>query len=293
MSRARTTSPVASASVLPSSRVSVRATSSRRSVSSSAALKRMAPRAGAGVAAHAGKASAAAATAWAASPAVALGNTARTSSACAGFLVSKLAWSLAPTHSPPIRFLQLSMVHPDVAMPGLTWPQRYYVLRPLPPCTDADHGAEDVRVWSGQPLWAASWMASATTSRAAPDGAAGAQSRARRVAWRRSRCVRHGRGQSPGGAGRARERPGPAVPRGRCSTSCGVVSPARAARSVLARAPAPRRFSHTTIAEPTNATTAGDVPRQDPTSRRRSRRRRPATVSCRPNAADAPPPPRR
>ena len=87
-----------------------------RSVSSSAALKRMAPRAGAGVAAQAGNASAAAAAACAASAAVALGNTARTSSARAGFLVSKLAWSLAPTHSPPIRFLQVSIVHPAVAM---------------------------------------------------------------------------------------------------------------------------------------------------------------------------------
>ena len=131
--RARTTSPVASASVLPSSRVSVRATSSRRSVSRSAALNRMASRAGAGVAAHVGKASAAAAAAWAASATVALENTASTSSACAGFLVSKLAWSLAPTHSPPIRFLQLSMVHPDVAMPGLIWPQRYYGRRSSPP----------------------------------------------------------------------------------------------------------------------------------------------------------------
>ena len=105
-------------SVLPSSRVSVRATSSSRSVSSSAALKRMAPRAGAGVAAQAGNASAAAATACAASAAVALGKTASTSSARAGFLVSKLAWSLAPTHSPPIRFLQVSIVHPAVAMPS-------------------------------------------------------------------------------------------------------------------------------------------------------------------------------
>ena len=116
MSRARATSPVASASVLPSSRVSVRATSPMRSVSSSAALKRIAPRAGAGVAAQAGNASAAAAAAWAASAAVALGKMARTSSARAGFLVSKLAWSLAPTHSPPIRFLQVSIVHPAVAM---------------------------------------------------------------------------------------------------------------------------------------------------------------------------------
>jgi hypothetical protein len=91
-------------------------------VSSSAALNRIAPRAGAGVAAQAGNASAAAATAWAASAAVALGKTARTSSARAGFLVSKLAWPLAPTHSPPIRFLQLSMVHPGVAMLGLIWP---------------------------------------------------------------------------------------------------------------------------------------------------------------------------
>ena len=60
-------------------------------MSSSAALKRMAPRLGAGVARQAGNASAAAAAAWAASAAVALGNTARTSSGAAGFLVSKLA----------------------------------------------------------------------------------------------------------------------------------------------------------------------------------------------------------
>ena len=69
-----------------------------------------------GIASQAGNASAAAAAAWAASEAVALGKVARTSSALAGFLVSKLAWSLAPTHSPPIRFLQASIVHPAVAM---------------------------------------------------------------------------------------------------------------------------------------------------------------------------------
>ncbi len=117
MSRARSTSPVASASVLPSSRVSVRATSSRRSVSSSAALKRMAPRAGAGVARQAGNASAAAAAACAASAAVADGNTARTSAGSAGDLVSKVAWSLAATQSPPIRILHVSTVHPRHGCP--------------------------------------------------------------------------------------------------------------------------------------------------------------------------------
>ena len=100
-------------------------------------MKRIAPRAGAGVAAQAGNASAAAATAWAASAAVALGKVARTSSARAGFLVSKLAWSLAPTHSPPIRFLQVSIVHPAVAMSSPTSPQRYYGRRPQPPSRGA------------------------------------------------------------------------------------------------------------------------------------------------------------
>ena len=71
---------LASASVLPSSRVSVAAMSSDRSSSSSAARNRIAPRAGAGVAAHAGNASAAAATACSASAAVALGKVASTSS---------------------------------------------------------------------------------------------------------------------------------------------------------------------------------------------------------------------
>ncbi len=41
--------------------------------------------------------------------AVALGNVASTTSLCAGSRVSKLPWSDAPTHSPPIRSLQMSM----------------------------------------------------------------------------------------------------------------------------------------------------------------------------------------
>ena len=149
MSRARRTSPLDSARVLPSSRVSVRATSSRRSVSNSAARKRMAPRAGAGVARQAGNASAAAAAAWAASSAVAAGKTASTSSGSAGFLVSKLAWSLDPTQLPPMRSLHVSIVAPRsrdaVSSPGPT------ILRTAPAAAVlAAAGA--VRAWSGRDL---------------------------------------------------------------------------------------------------------------------------------------------
>ena len=86
------TSPVASASVLPSSRVSAARDLSEPLREQFGRLEEdPAPRAGAGVAAQAGNASAAAATACAASCDVALGKTASTSSAQAGFLVSKLA----------------------------------------------------------------------------------------------------------------------------------------------------------------------------------------------------------
>ena len=71
----------------------------------------MAPRAGPGVVAQAGSASAAAATACAASAAVALGKVPSTSSAWAGFFVSKVEWSDALTHFPPIRLRNASMTH--------------------------------------------------------------------------------------------------------------------------------------------------------------------------------------
>src|SRR5665647_1940683 len=58
------------------------------------------------------------ATACAESAAVALGKVPSTSSLRAGLRVSKLAWSDAPTHSPPMRFLKVSIAHLAVLLTG-------------------------------------------------------------------------------------------------------------------------------------------------------------------------------
>src|ERR1017187_8446033 len=86
---ARRTSPLASGRVLPSSRVMSAATESRRQSKISAALKRMAPRAGAFRFAQAGKALAAAAAASAISPADPFANRPTISSVLAGLRFSK------------------------------------------------------------------------------------------------------------------------------------------------------------------------------------------------------------
>ena len=110
MSRARTTSPVASARVFPSSRLKISANSFWRASRIWLALSRMAPRAGAGIPAHAGSAALAAATAALTSSAVAEGKAPMTSSVLAGLRFSKVAPLAAATHSPAIRFLKVCMV---------------------------------------------------------------------------------------------------------------------------------------------------------------------------------------
>ena len=103
---ARPTSPRASGSVLPSSRVISRATWSARDSRIAAARCRISPRLGAGTAAHAGCAALAASIACRASSASDFWKTPTTSSVSAGLRVSKVAPVCEAVHSPPIRFLK-------------------------------------------------------------------------------------------------------------------------------------------------------------------------------------------
>ena len=107
---ARPTSPRASGSVLPSSRVISRATWSARDSRIVAALCRISPRLGAGTAAHAGCAARAASMAWRQSSASDFWKTPTTSSVSAGLRVSKVAPVCDAAHSPPMRFLNVIML---------------------------------------------------------------------------------------------------------------------------------------------------------------------------------------
>ena len=100
----RPTSPFASGSVLPSSRVISRATASARASSRLAARYSTSPRFGAGMAAHAGCAARAAATAAATSSADDSGNVPTRSSTSAGLRFSNVRPVAEGTHWPAMRF---------------------------------------------------------------------------------------------------------------------------------------------------------------------------------------------
>src|SRR5579875_2335565 len=112
----RCTSPSASFSALPSSRVSVRASSSFFASMMRTARNRILPRSGAGVSRHAGKAALAAPMASRISSRGESGTMATTSSVWAGLRRSKNLVARDSTHFPPIKFLHAVVLAVAVAM---------------------------------------------------------------------------------------------------------------------------------------------------------------------------------
>src|SRR5437867_6840005 len=110
MSAARCTSPVASARVLPSSRVSNSASSVLRASRSCEVLLRMRPRAMGVIAAQAGKAAFAAVMAAAASSRPLAGYSATNSRWSAGLKFLNVWLDFAPTHSPAMKFWQVRVI---------------------------------------------------------------------------------------------------------------------------------------------------------------------------------------